>query len=493
MRIKIDKKYLFWGITAFLVVGASILLAYFIFNGNRISSGFDTIVTVAMPILYGMILAYLFTPLVNGFEKKLFFPLMKKYNKELTKKSKKRIRLVSILLTLVVVISVVYAFFAMVIPQLLNSIQSIIEQFPRYIENLEAFITKILSNNPDIYEAINNVLENYSNQLTNWFEGTLIPQANSIIQSLSKSVLGSVLGVLKALWNLVIGLIISIYLLGSKEKFCGQAKKMAYAFFDRKTANSIISDFRFAHKTFGGFIVGKIIDSLLIGLICFSCVSLMNMPYTVLISVIVGVTNVIPFFGPFFGAVPCSFLILLVDPVKCIYFIIFIIILQQFDGNFLGPKILGDSTGLASFWVIFSITIFGGLFGVFGMVVGVPIFAIFYAFVKKTTNKYLKKKGLPISTEQYVRLDIISSGNVFCEMKSEETALKKDNETTEDVADESDANETKHNEIDEKEVEEKEVEEKEDIALTDNKTNGERTYDLTHLPEKEDLNDMNDK
>ena len=184
-----------------------------------------------------------------------------------------------------------------------------------------------------------------------------------------------------------------------------------------RTANSIIGDFRFTHKTFSGFISGKILDSLIIGLICFSCISVMDMPYTVLISVIVGVTNVIPFFGPYLGAIPSALLILLIDPIKCIYFVIFIIILQQFDGNFLGPKILGESTGLSGFWVIFSITIFGGLFGVFGMIIGVPTFAVLYAFIRKLTNRLLKKRGLPITTEKYMHLDMITSGNNFRDLK----------------------------------------------------------------------------
>lgn len=413
MKFRIDKKYIQWGVTSFLVIGASIILYYIIFHAASFNTRIQAAINIAMPIIDGMVLAYLLTPVVNGLEAKMLIPLFRKGSIELNTKNKKRMRALSIVFTLIIVIFLIYAFFAMVIPQLLKSIQSIIFQFPVYVNNLEAFITKLLANNPDIDEFATGMLDKYSTQINDWLNNSVIPQMNGIIKSLSLSVLSF----LKSIWNLIIGFIISIYILGSKEVFCGQAKKMVYAFFDRKTANSIINDFRFTHKTFSGFISGKILDSLIIGLICFPCITLMDMPYAVLISVIIGVTNVIPFFGPYLGAIPSAFLILLINPVKCLYFIIFILILQQFDGNFLGPKILGESTGLSGFWVIFSITIFGGVFGIFGMIIGVPIFAVFYAFVKKHTNSSLQKKGLPTKTDKYTQVEVITSENTFRELK----------------------------------------------------------------------------
>ncbi len=212
------------------------------------------------------------------------------------------------------------------------------------------------------------------------------------------------IGVARALWNLVIGLIISIYLLGNKERFLNQLKKMTYAFLTPQAANSLISDARLIDRTFGGFINGKILDSVIIGIICFFCVSIMKLPYPMLISVIIGVTNIIPFFGPFIGAVPCAFLILMVNPWQCLYFIIFVFILQQFDGNFLGPKILGNSTGLSGFWVIFSITLFSGLMGVAGMILGVPVFAVFYSLMRRKINNNLEQKGMPTDSAQYANI-----------------------------------------------------------------------------------------
>ena len=214
----------------------------------------------------------------------------------------------------------------------------------------------------------------------------------------------SVINILKGLWDFIIGFVISIYVLASKEKFAGQAKKMAYAFFEQKSANRLIKSFRFTHNTFIGFIGGKIVDSFIIGCLCFIGTTLLQTPYAALVSVIVGVTNIIPFFGPYLGAIPSAILILVVDPMhplNCVYFVLFILVLQQFDGNFLGPKILGNSTGLTGFWVIFAITVFGGLFGILGMIVGVPIFAVIYAAIKAVVNTFLRKKDLPVETVKY--------------------------------------------------------------------------------------------
>ena len=215
---------------------------------------------------------------------------------------------------------------------------------------------------------------------------------------------------------------ISIYVLFSKETFAGQGKKITFALFNTKTANQIIKDTRFISDTFIGFISGKIIDSIIIGFICFAGTSILKMPYALLISVIVGVTNVIPFFGPYLGAIPSTILILMVNPVKCIYFILFILVLQQLDGNFIGPKILGQSTGLSGFWVIFSITIFGGIMGVPGMIIGVPFFAVLYAMIKRLTNRLLLKRGLPSETNKYMNVDYIQDKDVFVPQTAKEKA-----------------------------------------------------------------------
>ena len=223
----------------------------------------------------------------------------------------------------------------------------------------------------------------------------------------------SMISLLKALWNFIIGFIISIYVMYNKESFAAQGKKLVFALMNTNTANQLIKDVRFTSDTFIGFISGKILDSFIIGCICFAGTSIMETPYALLVSVIVGVTNVIPFFGPYLGAIPSAILILMVNPIKCIYFIIFIIILQQVDGNIIGPKILGGSTGLSGFWIIFSITIFGGIMGIPGMIIGVPFFAVLYALIRRFSNRLLEKRGLPTETKMYLDVDYIDADRTF--------------------------------------------------------------------------------
>ncbi len=399
MKFRIDKKYIRWGVTAFLVIAGSILFYYLLFHRANISAGFRTFLGITMPILDGLLMAYILTPMLNGLEKKLILPICLKYNVDIgEKKNRKRIRAISILLTIIIVTAALYCFFATVIPQLVRSVQSIILQFPIYINNLMVWTTNLLTNNPEIESIVMELFDKYSVELSDFLNLSVLPKMNELIRNVSLSFISF----LKTLWNLIIGFIISIYILGSKELFAGQAKKMVYAIFETDTANAVISDVRFTHKTFIGFIVGKVIDSIIIGIICFAGTSIMGTPYAILVSVIVGITNIIPFFGPYLGAIPSALLILMVNPMQCLYFIIFILILQQFDGNILGPKILGDSTGLSGFWVIFAITLFGGLFGILGMVAGVPVFAVIYAAIRAIINSLLAKKKLPTETSAYL-------------------------------------------------------------------------------------------
>lgn len=411
MKFKFDKKYLYWGLTGFLALAGAILFYYILFHRSNFMGGIDRFITIAMPIIDGFVLAYLFTPILNMLEKKLIKPLCKKAGIAMTPKVKSRIRAGSILATLAVVLLVVYELFALIIPEVVRSIQSIIFQFPIYVNNLSDWALLLLKDNPELEATVDALIDQYSAKAMEFVNTNLLPHVNELLKTVSLSVIG----VFKALWNLVIGFIISIYLLGSKEKFAGQAKKIVYAVFDRKAGNELVSNFRFIHSTFIGFIGGKIIDSIIIGIICFVCTSIIGTPYSILVSVIIGVTNVIPFFGPWIGGIPSALLVLMVDPKQALYFGILIIFIQQFDGNILGPKILGDSTGLSSFWVIFSITIFGGFFGVLGMIVGVPIFAVFYAGVKSLVNRHLQKRNLPTDLGPYMTVGQIEESMAFTE------------------------------------------------------------------------------
>lgn len=397
MKNENNSNYIKWGMTAFFVILAGFISYRIIFHIDGLFAAIGNLISIMMPVIDGAVLAYLLAPLVNGIEKRAVKPLFIKLR--INQKKGKR-RLLSILITMVLVIIVVYGFFSIVIPQIYNSISTIVEQFPSYVNTVTIWIEKLLEDNPEIEKYVMELINKSSIDLQQFINTKLLPQLNNVIVVVSMSVYS----VFKELWNFIIGFIISIYLLSSKEIFAAQAKKITYAFCPVDRANRWISNVRFASKTFGGFFVGKILDSLIIGLLCFIVTSIIGTPFNVLISVIIGVTNIIPFFGPFLGAIPSLLLILLINPMQALYFLIFVIILQQVDGNFIGPKILGNSTGLSSFWVIFSITLFGGLWGVFGMIVGVPIFAVLFAFMKTLVETKLSTKELSPETSKYLRL-----------------------------------------------------------------------------------------
>lgn len=435
MKFRFEKKYVYWGVTAFLVIAASLIFYYLLFHMNNVRAGFRTFTKTCMPIIDGLVLAYLMTPLVKHMERDFFIPLCKRLNLNTeSAKTKKRMRLLSALITVIFVFVLLYLLCASIIPQLIVSIQNIALQLPVYATNLQDWIQKLFENNDDLAGIVTSLINQYSNELEDYLNSKLVPQLNVILTRFSSSIFSSMLGLLVTAWNLLIGLIISVYLLVSKESFAGQSKKIIYAIWEEETANKLISNIRFVNATFGGFINGKLVDSLIIGLICFIGMTLLQLPYPLLISVIVGITNIIPFFGPYLGAIPSIILILMVNPKQALYFAIFVLILQQFDGNFLGPKILGNKTGLSSFWVIFSITLFGGYWGILGMAIGVPVFAVIYAGIKALVNQQLVKRGYSTNTQDYMFLSEIKD-NHFIELpppkQKERKGRKKETESKE--------------------------------------------------------------
>jgi len=404
-------RYFMLGLTIFLAGAALIGMYYILFHSSKLMNVYRFIAGIMMPVVYGFILAYVLIPALNFFESKAVVPVFRKLKLDI-KAQRSRIRAISVTITACVSILVVYIFVHMFIAQIVPSIEEIVVNFDTYVDNAIAYINKIFEDNPSFREFFNNTVEKYSVELEGWLNNKLIPQLSTIVINVSMSVL-SVLGFL---WDFILGFILSIYILSSKDIFSCQAKKIIYSLFSNQTANGILQDVRYVHKTFTGFLTGKVIDSFIIGLICFVGTSILNTPYAALVSLIIGVTNVIPFFGPFLGAIPCAVLIFVVtptQPLNMIYFVIFILLLQQFDGNILGPKILGDSTGLSSFWVIFAITIFGGIFGVAGMLIGVPTFAVVFAMLRRKINKKLSQKGLPSSRDDYEGINGVDERNKF--------------------------------------------------------------------------------
>lgn len=416
MKFHLNNKYVRWGLTAFCVIVASMCFYYLMFHGANIKIGFGKLFDVLMPVVVGMILAYVLTPILNQIEYRIVKPILEHIPFQKKQKRDSFARGISIMITVLLCFTLIYALLAMFMSQVVPSVKNLVSQFEFYGTNVTAVVNRLVENNPEVGGFVSRMLNDYLEQVQTWLSDTSTMFANT--GEVLKTVSLSIINVISVLWNLVIGIIISIYLLASKEKFAGQAKKIIYALFDRETANIIIRNFRFTHKTFIGFFTGKVLDSIIIGLLCFIGTTWLQTPYAALVSVIIGITNIIPFFGPALGAVPCTLLIFLVDPLhplNAVYFVIFILVLQQFDGNILGPKILGNSTGLTSFWVIFAITLFGGAFGVPGMIVGVPIFAVIYASAKSLTNTALAKRNMPQETSAYMTVGSVDEEGAFQE------------------------------------------------------------------------------
>lgn len=389
-----DNVYVKWGLTAFLTVCAILLLYDTFFSTGTLVLFLRRLLRILAPVLYGFFIAYLLSPVVNYFERLLPERVCR------VRKGKFRspvARAISILLTMILVFFLSYLLLSILLPQLYKSILVLINNAETYYNTVYNWVNDLLESNPDVEKWATAQLDaSYQNLLT-WLTQKVVPQA----QQLLGAVTGGIMSVLTFAKNLVVGLIVSIYLLATKEGCAASSRKMVYALFSPKQAGWLLRGLRRVDGIFSGFVRGKLLDSLIIGIICFVFSSWFQFPYAPLVSVVVGVTNVIPFFGPFLGAIPSAFLILLVSPIKCFYFILFVLVLQQVDGNLIGPRILGDSTGLSSFWVIVAILVGGGFFGIPGMFFGVPIFACLYTAVGAYTDYCLRKKDLPVDTAFY--------------------------------------------------------------------------------------------
>jgi len=405
MKFPWEKKQFCWGVTAFLTVAASILFYVMLQRWEAVSAVVTLIFSSLRPITYGLILAYLLNPLLNVVENNMIEPVVKAMLKKKHKAAKRVSRAVSIFITWIIAAVFVFALFALVVPEIYKSIESLVIIVPQVSNRMLESAGKILKENPEILAFLEKFISGFTTDVAEIMNRLkdILPNLNIMITGLT----GSVFAVITALLNILVGIIVSVYILKDKEKFVAQIKRIFYSTMPIKRANTVIAFFRLTHDKFGNFITGKIFDSLIIGVLCFIVLLILNMPYAALVSVIVGVTNVIPFFGPFIGAIPSAILILFADPIKCITFIIFIIILQQFDGNILGPRILGSTTGISSFWVMFSILVGSGLFGVWGMICAVPFCAVVFALSRDGCHIALRKKGIDYSTETYENIDHI--------------------------------------------------------------------------------------
>ena len=367
------KPYLYGMLAGFGAISLSILFFFLIYRFQGFGDAISKLTGILMPFIYGAVIAYLLKPVCNCVENFL--------RRLLPKKMGTSANMLAVTISLLFGILVVYALIMMIVPQLITSVTTL---YYTARNNLNDFVDwashqEIIASNQKLLDFIETSYDNLQDMLDNIVRTKLVPSMQSLLS-------GAALGVMSFvafLKNIVIGVIVSVYLLASRKKFGQQCKMILYSLIKPRWADTILEEILYADKMFGGFINGKILDSAIIGVLCYIACLIFKFPSALLVSVIIGVTNVIPFFGPFIGAIPATLLILIQNPIKALWFVLFVLVLQQVDGNIIGPKILGNTTGLSSFWVLFAILLFGGLWGFVGMIIGVPLFAVIYDVLKK--------------------------------------------------------------------------------------------------------------
>ena len=421
-RYRWDTKYLYWGVTAFFVIAACSLFFLLVSNLGRVRSAFQTIGGILSPFIWGLVIAYLLFPLMRIYSRCLFLPLCNRLLRRHPKKEEKIPKLargLSVTACILTLLLLLAGLISLVLPQVIASIQRIVANGGDYIDRTGEWIqVKLYRLMGDESEDVAQSFGSLSNTLLAFLADKVLDlkhildasNLSSTFDNLTKaigSVGANVVGAVRGVYNVLIGIIVSVYLLYSKETFAAHCKKLLYAVLSLEAAERLLKSLRFVNDVFMGFLSGKILDSFIVGIICFISCSILRIPYALLVSVVVGVTNVIPFFGPFIGAVPSVLIILTESPIKALIFVVFIVVLQQFDGNILGPKILGNRVGINGFWVMFSIILGAGLFGFAGMLLGIPVFVVIYTGISTLVDRKLARSDLPTETEAYMNLDYI--------------------------------------------------------------------------------------
>ena len=385
MKHNENTKYVKLGITGAAVLAFGFAILYILNQSKNIAEGIRMIFNILKPFFYGALIAYILAPMCNKMDARLL-----KWFPNASEKHQKKLKFLSIAIAIICAVTAVVLLIILILPQVWDSTIRLIRILPARLAYCNRLIDKILQDQPE--------LQSYFNHFSSQIESSLndILSANSsmmqTIQGIINNITVQLIEVLSVFKNMFLGFLIAVYLLASRKLFGAQAKLLLYGVFPNKWAELIEEEVRYTDKMFNGFFVGKIIDSAIIGLICFAGTTILGFESAAFISVVIGVTNIIPFFGPFIGAIPCALLLLLgTHPWDALYFLIFIVILQQIDGNIIGPKILGNTTGVSSFWVLFSILLFGGLWGIVGMVIAVPLFGVIYDIIRKLVNRGLRR------------------------------------------------------------------------------------------------------
>ena len=370
----------------FLLILALIGIIFLLFNLKTVFDIINRVLSSLSPVIIGVALAYTMHPFYQFIAEKLE---EKPFHIKELKLRKIYATIATILLLLIIVIGLLY----LLIPEIYTSISNIIANFDNYYASFNEFIDKLIGQNAFLYENVNNAL----NEMKNFVQTTILPNLRSLVTNISQGIVVTA----NAIINFFIGIIVMMYVINMRDETVAFLNKFVHTIFKKDFAEKINEEAKYANTVFVGFISGKILDSVIVSIICVIFMFIARMPYAILISVIIGITNIIPFFGPFIGTIPSFILIALVDPFKAVVFVIFTLVLQQIDGNIIGPKILGDTIGMDSFFVLFSILLFGGLFGFAGMMLGVPVFAVLQRIITKLMDSKLKSENLPTDLEAY--------------------------------------------------------------------------------------------
>lgn len=386
MKIDWNKKYDTIAAYSIIVICISIVLYFIASRLGNFNSKIAEFKSIIQPFIIGGVLAYIINFILKFYEDVVFeFKGMKKIQEKYK-------RTLAITFSYITALFILVVFIMFVLPQVMESIRGLANSIPQYVNSVTELITEFAKKQDIKQEHLSLIVDKWK-EVINYiitFISEMAPVVGNFIFSIGSSIL-----------NIILGIIISIYILADKEKFIALSRKLVFSIFSEKASKRILEIASRSNDTFGKFLSGKILDSLIIGILTFVILIIFKMPYALLISVIIGITNIIPVFGPFFGAIPSTIIILCVSPIKALWFIVIIIVIQQIDGNIIGPKILGDSIGISPFWILFSILIFGKLLGVVGMIIGVPVFAVIYSVIKEIVENKLRRKGLPIETEKY--------------------------------------------------------------------------------------------
>lgn len=384
------KRYYYEMLAGFGAISLSIILFFILYSAQGILDSMKQLTDILAPFIYGGVVAYLLRPMCNTFED--FFA------EHLPKNLKHFATAMSIFLSILALILAVYLLMNMIVPQVTESIVVLWSAIPYRVQEFTDWAEFRYGEDEQVIKLFNAIYNTGYQDLNEWFRNTVLPQVTNILTGVGSGAYR----IFRVIYNLLIGLIVAVYVLFSRKKFARQGVLIVRAALPEKWAGLFLREIAFVDRMFGGFIDAKILDSAIVGVLCYVGCSILRIPNALLISVFVGITNIIPFFGPFIGAVPSTLLILMEQPVKAIWFVIFVLVLQQLDGNLIGPRIMGNRTGLSGFWVLFAIILFGGMWGIVGMVICVPVFAVFYDTVKKLVKRGLMKKDKMELWEQYI-------------------------------------------------------------------------------------------